>query len=246
LVRLNRYLSLAGVASRRKADLLIQCGRVELNGKRVQKPGTLVHEKNDEVRLDGVRVNLKEDFLYLILNKPAGFLTTMDNGFKRPVILDLIRGIKTRIFPVGRLDYDTQGVLLLTNDGDLAYRLTHPRFQIARVYKVKVRGKGLENKIKTLKKGIRLEDGKLATGEGKILEKHNGQAIIKLELKEGRKREIKRIFKALGCKVEQLERVSFGGIRARGLKSGEWRHLSPAEVFNLRKMTGLEGGSLTG
>ncbi len=239
MVRLNKYLSLAGVASRRKADLLIKSGRVELNGTRVQKLGTLVHETNDEVRLDGLRVNLKEDFLYLLLNKPSGFLSSVSDGFKRPVILDLMHGIKAKIFPVGRLDYDTRGVILLTNDGDLAYRLTHPRFEIARVYKVKVRGEGLENKIKALKRGIRLEDGKIAKAEGKILEKRDDKTLVKLELKEGRKREIKRIFKALGCKVEWLERVSFCGITARGLKRGEWRHLSPAEVLNLRKMTDL-------
>ena len=246
MVRLNRFLSLAGLTSRRKADLFIKSGRVELNGKRVQKMGTLVDEKKDEVRVDGVRVNLKEDFVYLLLNKPAGFLTTAGDDFRRPVVFDLIRGIKKRIFPVGRLDYDTEGVLLLTNDGNLAYRLTHPRFQITRVYKVKVKGEPSEKNIKALRKGIKLQDGTLARGEAAILKKGNDTTNIKLELKEGKKREIKRIFKALGYKVEQLERVSFAGITTRGLKKGQWRHLMPVEVLNLRKVTGLEGSGSKG
>lgn len=246
MVRLNRFLSLAGVTSRRKADLFIKSGRVELNGKTVQKLGTLVDEKKDEVRIDGVRVKLKEDFVYLLLNKPAGFLTTTGDDFGRPVVFDLIRRIKKRIFPVGRLDYDTAGVLLLTNDGDLAYRLTHPRFQITRVYKVKLKGEASEKKIKALTKGIKLQDGTLARGEAAILKKGNDTTNVKLKLKEGKKREVKRIFMALGYRVTQLERVSFAGITAKGLKKGEWRYLMPVEVLNLRKIAGLEGSRSKG
>lgn len=245
-MRLNRFLSLAGVTSRRKADLLIKSGRVELNGKKVLSLATLVDAKKDKVKIDGSRVKLEEDFVYLLLNKPRGFLTTIRDDFKRPVVLDLIHGIKERIFPVGRLDYDTEGVLLLTNDGDLAYRLTHPRFQIPRVYTVQVKGEVTEPQMKNLRKGIKLEDGSKARGEPRVLKKGSGKTTVRLKLKEGKKREIKRIFKILGYQVEQLERISFAGVTTRDLKKGEWRPLLPAEVLNLKRMTGLKRNRSTG
>ncbi|MGB2698225.1 MAG: pseudouridine synthase [Candidatus Zixiibacteriota bacterium] len=241
-MRLNRFLSLAGVTSRRKADLLIKAGRVEVNGKRIKSLGASIDENQDQVKIDGARVKLKKNFIYLLLNKPKGFLTTTRDDFKRSLVLDLISGIKERIFPVGRLDCNTQGVLLLTNDGDLTYRLTHPRFQVPKVYKVEVKGKVLENRIKGLKRGIRLENGSLAKGEAKILNRTNEKTTLKLKLNEGKKREVKRIFKALGYKVENLERLSFAGITAEGLKSGEWRNLFPKEVLTLKKMTSFKEG----
>ena len=234
-------MSLAGVTSRRKADLLIKSGRVEVNGKKVRSVGTSVNENKDRIEIDGLRVKLEKDSVYLLLNKPKGFLTTIRDDFKRPTVLDLIHEIKERIFPVGRLDYDSEGVLLLTNDGDLAYRLTHPRFQIPRIYRVKVRGEVPERGIKDLKKGVKLEDGSLAKGEAILLKKEKEKTTIKLKLTEGKKREVKRIFKALGYEVEQLERLSFAGITTKGLKKGEWRHLLPKEVSNLRKMLFLKG-----
>jgi pseudouridine synthase len=236
-VRLNRFLSLAGVTSRRNADLLIKAGRVEVNGEKIKNLGTSIDEKKDRVKIDGARVELKSNFIYLLLNKPKGFLSTTRDDFKRPIILDLISGIKVNIFPVGRLDYDTEGVLLLTNDGDLAYRLTHPRFQVPKIYRVELKGKVLKNKIKVINRGIRLENGSLAKGEAVILNKTNEGTTLKLKLNEGKKREVKRIFKALGYKVEHLERLSFAGITARGLKRGEWRYLSPKEVLTLKNIT---------
>lgn len=203
--------------------------------------GTSVNENKDRIEIDGLRVKLEKDSVYLLLNKPKGFLTTIRDDFKRPTVLDLIHEIKERIFPVGRLDYDSEGVLLLTNDGDLAYRLTHPRFQIPRIYRVKVRGEVPERGIKDLKKGVKLEDGSLAKGEAILLKKEKEKTTIKLKLTEGKKREVKRIFKALGYEVEQLERLSFAGITTKGLKKGEWRHLLPKEVSNLRKMLFLKG-----
>ncbi len=240
-MRLNRFLSLAGVTSRRKADLLIKSGRVEVNGRKVRSVGTSVNENKDKVKVDGLRVKWGKDSVYLLLNKPKGFLTTIRDDFKRPTVLDLIPEIKERIFPVGRLDYDTEGVLLLTNDGDLAYELTHPSFQIPRIYRVRVKGEVPEKEIKGLKKGVKVDDGSLAKGEATLLKKENEKTTLKLKLTEGKKREVKRIFKALGYKVEQLERLSFAGITTKGLKKGEWRHLLPEEVSNLRKMLTLKG-----
>jgi len=227
---------LAGVTSRRKADLLIKSGRVVVNGKKVQSLGTSVDENKDRVKIDGLGVRLQKDFVYLLLNKPKGFLTSTSDDFKRPVVLDLIQGIKKGVFPVGRLDYDTEGVLLLTNDGDFAYRLTHPRFQIPRIYKVEVIGKDPEKRIKDLKKVVKLDDGSLARVEAGVLKRENEKTTLKLKLCEGKKREVKRIFKALGYQVDQLERLSFAGITAKGLKRGEWRYLFPQEVSNLRRM----------
>ena len=221
---------------------MIKAGRVEVNGKKIKNPGASINEKKDQVKIDGARVELKSKFIYLLLNKPKGFLTTTRDDFKRPIIFDLISGIKESIFPVGRLDYDTEGVLLLTNDGDLAYRLTHPRFQVPKVYKVLVNGKVLKKNIKGLNKGVRLENGSWAKGEAKILNRTNERTILKLKLNEGKKREVKRIFKALGYKVEHLERLSFAGITAKGLKRGEWRYLSPEEVLTLENMSTQKDG----
>lgn len=245
-MRLNRFLSLAGVTSRRKADLLIKAGRVEVNGEKIKELGTLIDENEDQVKIDGTRIELKKDFVYLLLNKPKGFLTTTRDDFKRPLIFDLISGVKERIFPVGRLDCDTQGVLLLTNDGDLAFRLTHPRFQIPKVYKVEVKGKVLKKNIKSLNNGMQLENGSWAKGEAEVLNRTDEKTILKLELNEGKKREVKRIFKALGYKVKYLERLSFAGITAKGLNRGEWRNLFPKEVLTLKKMTSLKEGSSEG
>ena len=221
---------------------MIKAGRVEVNGEKIKNLGTSIDEKKDRVKIDGSRVELKSNFIYLLLNKPKGFLSTTRDDFKRPIILDLISGIKESIFPVGRLDYDTEGVMLLTNDGDLAYRLTHPRFQVPKVYKVLVKGKVLKKNIKGLNKGVRLENGSWAKGEAKILNRTNETSTLKLKLNEGKKREVKRIFKALGNKVEHLERLSFAGITAEGLKRGEWRYLSPEEVLTLENMSTQKDG----
>jgi len=237
-MRLNKFLAQAGVSSRRGADLLIQSGRVTINGVAIKKLGISIDEKNDEIRVDGKKVSLPEKFIYLLLNKPKGYLCTVKDSFGRPTVLDLV-GKDKKVFPVGRLDLDAEGVLLLTNRGELAYRLTHPKFQVEKTYIVTVKGEINEKILKKFHKGIKLEDGNIAKGEGRILKIERDHSVFELRLREGRKREIKRMCKAVGFSVTNLVRTRFANLTAKNLKRGGWRHLKEKEVKSLKKMIGL-------
>jgi len=237
-MRLNKFLARSGVCSRRKADLLIQSGRVSVNDTTVQKLGALIDEKTDEVTVDGKKISLQENLTYILLNKPKGYLSTVKDSFHRPTVLDLL-GKDKKVFPVGRLDQDTEGVLLLTNDGELAYRLTHPKFQIEKTYRVTVKGKMDQKILKKFKPGIKLEEGVVARGEGKILKKDEEGSVFELKLKEGMKREIKRMCQMAGFPVIDLKRTKFAHLTTRGLKKGQWRYLTEREVVSLKKMVGL-------
>jgi len=237
-MRLNKFLAQAGISSRRGADLLIQSGRVTINGVEIEQLAISIDEKNDEIRVDGKKVSLPEKFIYLLLNKPKGYLCTVKDSFGRPTVLDLV-GKDKKVFPVGRLDLDTEGVLLLTNHGELAYRLTHPKFQVEKTYLVTVKGEINEKILKKFHKGIKLEDGNIAKGEGRILKIERNHSVFELKLREGRKREIKRMCKAVGLSVTNLVRTRFANLTARNLKPGAWRHLKEKEVKSLKKMIGL-------
>ena len=237
-MRLNKFLAQAGVSSRRGADLLIQSGRVTVNGIKVTKLGTLIDEKKDEISVNGKRVCLPEKFIYILLNKPKGCLCTVRDSFGRPTVLDLVAKDK-KVFPVGRLDLDTEGVLLLTNDGELTYQLTHPKFQVEKTYLVTLKGKINQKTLKEFHKGIKLEDGKIAKAETKILKMEKSTSVLELKLREGRKREIKRMCKAVGLSVVNLVRTKFANLSVRNLKLGAWRHLKGKEIEDLKKMVKL-------
>ena len=237
-MRLNKFLAHSGVCSRRAADLLIESGRVAVNGVTVRKLGVSVDEKTDKVSVDGKRISLHQDILYILLNKPKGYLSTVKDDYKRPTVLDLI-GKEKRVFPVGRLDLNTEGVLLLTNDGELTFRLTHPRFEIEKIYLVTVRGKIDQEILTRFRQGVKLEEGVVAQGDGRIIKSGEKESVFELRLKEGRKREIKRMCLALGLRVTKLTRTQFASLTARGLKAGEWRYLSEREVRNLMKAAGF-------
>lgn len=237
-MRLNKFLAQAGVSSRRGADLLIQSGRVTINGVEIKKLGISIDEKNDEIRVDGKKVSLPEKFIYLLLNKPKGYLCTVKDSFGRPTVLDLV-GKDKKVFPVGRLDLDTEGVLLLTNHGELAYRLTHPRFQVEKTYLVTVKGEINEKILEKFHKGIKLEDGNITKGEAKILKVERNHSVFELKLREGRKREIKRMCKAVGLSATNLVRTRFANLTAKNLKPGAWGHLKENEVKSLKKIIGL-------
>ncbi|MCK4244467.1 MAG: rRNA pseudouridine synthase [Candidatus Omnitrophica bacterium] len=252
-MRLNKFLAQAGVSSRRGADLLIQSGRVTVNGIKVNKLGTLIDEKKDEISVNGKRVDLPEKFIYILLNKPKGYLCTVKDSFGRPTVLDLVGKDKSefgscgKVFPVGRLDLDTEGVLLLTNNGELTYQLTHPKFQVEKTYLVTIKGKINEKILKKFHKGIKLEDGKIAKAEATILKIppeaglkiEKGNSVLELKLKEGRKREIKRMCKAIGLPVVNLVRTKFANLTAKNLKPGAWRHLKEKEIDKLKDMVKL-------
>ena len=238
--RLNRILSLAGIASRRKADEFINNGRVTLNGKKVSELGTKAVWGTDSIKLDGREIPGPSDRIYIMLNKPFGYITSLTDPEGRPIVTDLIKDIPQRLYPVGRLDFDSIGLLLLTNDGDFSFRLTHPKFHVSKTYKVTVDGKANEVTLKKLKNGVELEDGFSGRSKAALMKQTGSRSVIRLTVSQGRNRLVRRMVEAVGCKVIQLMRTGFGGLEIGNLKIGKYRHLTPEEVFNLKRSVGLE------
>jgi len=230
-VRLNAYLARAGIASRRRADELIKAGRVRVNG----EPGQLntFVRPGDAVEVDGRRVEPQPP-AYVLLNKPAGVLTTAKDPRGRPTVLGLV-GHPARVVPVGRLDADTTGALLLTNDGELAHRLAHPRYRVDKVYEVEVEGEPSDAALRRLQEGVELEDGRTAPARVRRL----GPSLVELTLHEGRKHQVKRMCAAVGHPVRRLHRSRYAGLAVDGLAAGEWRDLEPEEVAALARLAGL-------
>lgn len=239
LIRLNKFLSQAGAASRREADRLIEQGRVRVNGRVVQELGEKIEDEADRVELDGKRVRKEERLAYVLLHKPVGTVVTLRDPFGRKTVQDLLRGVGVRVFPVGRLDADSSGVLLLTNDGDLGFHLAHPRFEVGKVYSVKVEGAPEETDLAKLRKGIFLEGRKTAPAKVTMVSRTAARGVARIEIHEGRKREVRKMFEALGYRVSELKRTSFAGLTLERLKPGQWRFLEPAEIRMLRKKAGL-------
>jgi 23S rRNA pseudouridine2605 synthase len=225
-VRLNAYLARAGIASRRGAEALIRAGRVTVNGE-VAGLATFVEGK-DRVEVDGAEVG-PEPLTYVLLHKPAGVVTTARDPHGRPTVVGLV-GHERRVVPVGRLDADTTGVLLLTNDGPLAHRLMHPRYEVDKVYEVEVEGEPSDEALEALRRGVELDDGPTAPAEAQ----RRAPSLLELTLHEGRKHQVKRMFAAVGYPVRRLHRSSYAGLSADGLRPGEWRELRPEEVERLR------------
>jgi 23S rRNA pseudouridine2605 synthase len=228
-VRLNAYLARAGVTSRRGADELIRAGRVTVNGE-VAGVATYV-EPGDDVRLDG-RGLAPEELSYVLLHKPGGVVTTARDPHGRPTVVDLV-GHDRRIVPVGRLDADTTGVLLLTNDGPLAHRLMHPRYEVEKVYEAEVEGDPGPEVLDRLEAGVDLEDGRTAPAKARRL----GPGLVELTIHEGRKHQVKRMLEAVGHPVRHLHRSHYAGIGAGDLLPGAWRELTSAEVESIRSAT---------
>ena len=239
LIRLNKFLAQAGVASRREVDKMITEGKIKVNGQVVQVLGSKIDETKGEREVGGKKVKREEDQVYLMLNKPPGYLVTFKDRFQRPTIKQLLPSLGKRYFPVGRLDYDSEGLLLLMNDGELAFRLTHPRFKAGKVYLVKVKGEPEPSKLSRLKKGIYLDGKKTAPAKIAMVSKSLKKTLLKIEIYEGRKREVKKMFKTVGHEVLQLKRISFGGVRLGELKTGKWRFLTQKEIDILKKKVNL-------
>jgi pseudouridine synthase len=231
-------LAQCGVGSRRECETLISAGHVRVNGRPAQLGDSVVPDE-DAILLDGKPVK-PERHVYVLLNKPRGVVTTAKDTHGRKTVLDCVSGVGERVFPVGRLDYDVEGALLLTNDGELANRLTHPRFRIDKVYEAEVRGNLTLATAARLKQGVELEDGPAKAERVTVLHRGKNATRIRLAMREGRKREVKRLCDAVGHPVRHLKRTAMGTLKLTGLKPGEWRRLTKEELRNLRKLTGQE------
>ena len=229
MVRLSTYLARAGVAARRKCDALIRAGRVTVNGEVVDSLGVKIDPEKERVEVDGIAVKEPDRPVYILLHKPRGVISAASDNRGRRTVIDIVRH-RSRLHPVGRLDIDTTGVLLLTNDGRTTNRLIHPRYRVAREYRVSVRGEFESKDSARLERGVTLDDGKIASGKVLKVTGDNGLSHIYIALGEGRKREVKRMFEAVGHRVVALHRTRFAGIDCRGLAPGDWRYLKRAEL----------------
>jgi pseudouridine synthase len=242
VIRLNRFLAQAGVASRRKADELIADGRVAVNGDVVEDLGTKIDESSDRVTVDGRPVRVRGRAVYWMLHKPAGYLVTLDDPFERRTIRDLIPDLPSGVFPVGRLDRDSEGLLILTSDGELAYRLTHPRFEVAKRYVVHVRGEMDETAAGRLRTGVFVEGRKTAPAKVEVFERSGRGSVLQIEIHEGRKHEVRNMCEAVGHPVVSLKRVMFAGLSLSHLPAGHHRPLTGAEILRLKKAAKIKIG----
>ena len=238
-VRLNKYLSQCGAASRRKADDLILSGEVSVNGEVASELGTVIDTETDIVKLRGKAVN-PEQKRYLILNKPKLYITAIGDGEDdKRTIQELIEDIPERVYPVGRLDYDVEGLLILTNDGELANRIHHPRYELSKLYRAQVKGKISEAAERKMREGLELEDGFAKPDKVKVVKSGAESSTVEIAFHEGRNHLVKRFFNELGNPVKRLQRISVGPINLGGLEKGKWRDLDGREIERLNNALGL-------
>lgn len=238
-MRLAKYLAEAGIASRRKAEEFIVQGRVRVNGLRVEEKGYIINPNLDRVEFDG-RIISREEKIYILMNKPAGYISSVSDPQGRPTVMDLLQDIKLRVYPVGRLDFDTEGLLLFSNDGDFTNLMIHPRYKITKTYQALVKGKPDKKSLQMLRKGIQLEDGLTAPAQANILETYKDKALLEIKIHEGRKRQIKRMCLAIGHPVISLKRTAFGFLKLQGVALGKYRFLTPEEINRLKQQAGAD------
>ena len=238
-MRLNRFISAAGAASRRRGDTLISQGRVSVNGVIVTDPSYQVNSETDSVALDSQTLVVSPERRYYLLNKPEGVIVSRGDTHGRVTVFDVLGEGMHGVFPVGRLDADTSGVLLLTDDGALTYRLTHPSYGVEKIYRAEVYGKVTEEDIDRLRVGIVLDDGPSAPAAMTILSLSTHSSLVEIVMHQGRKRQVRRMLSELDHPVRVLERISFGGITAENVPLGSWRALTDSEIARLQEMTGL-------
>ena len=233
VVRLNRFIANSGVCSRREADTLIQAGVVTVNGEVVTELGTKVNIHDDDIRFNGERLK-GEEKVYLIMNKPKGYVTTASDPHAEKTVIDLLKGCSSRVYPVGRLDKNTTGVLMFTNDGEIAEKLAHPSYDKKKIYQVSLNNELKQEDFETIKSGVTLTDGEIAADELEYIDEDDHRKIG-IEIHSGKNRIVRRIFESLGYEVKALDRVYFAGLTKKGIKRGGWRYLTEGEV-NILKM----------
>lgn len=234
-MRINKYIANAGIASRRKADELIKAGKVKVNGKVMSQPGYDVADR-DEVLVEGRSVQSAENKVYYAMNKPLGVITSVNDDRGRMTVVDIMSDVEERVFPVGRLDYNTSGLLLLTNDGDFANRIMHPGRRVDKTYRVRVAGNISKMKISVLRAGVRLGKFKTAPARVDVITWNRHSMILEVTIHEGKNHQIRRMFEAVGYPVQELERISIGNMKLGHLKPGQYRKLSRRELEYFRNL----------
>ncbi len=236
VVRLQKYLAGCGVASRRGAEDLIKQGRVSVNGEVVTEMGVQIDEEKDVVEFDGQVVRIEKKMVYVLLNKPVGYVTTVSDDKGRPTVMELVSEIPVRIYPVGRLDYDTEGLLLMTNDGDLTYKITHPKNNIEKTYVAEVTGNISMNTLIQLRGGVYLDGVKTAPAKVEVIGATRLGTKLEITIHEGKNRQVRRMFESVGCIVKKLKRTREAGLILGHVPLGHWRKLTESEVNMLKKI----------
>lgn len=236
MIRLQKYMASCGVASRRACEKLIEEGRVKVNGSVVTQLGTSVDPAKDQVEVDGQLIQAVTEMVYILLNKPPGFVTTAKDQFGRKTVLDLLKGLETRVYPVGRLDYQTSGLLILTNDGDLTLKLTHPKHEVYKTYVATVEGHVETHVLNQLENGVDIGDFVTSKAQVSLIKATATESIVKIAIKEGKYRQVRRMFEAVGHPVTALQRTELGKLNLSGLREGDWRHLETAEIQYLQNL----------
>lgn len=235
-MRLQKYIALCGVTSRRKAEELILEGKVKVNNKIANELGTTVDPLTDIVKVNDKRINVENKKVYIMLNKPVGFVTTLKDEKDRRIVTDLIDGVQERIYPVGRLDADTTGLLILTNDGDLAYKLTHPSNEVMKRYIAIVEGTPTRWEIEKFRRGLIIDGKPTSEASIKIAKRYEDESILDISIHEGRNRQVKKMCEAINHPVKKLKRIAIGDLELEGLSLGNWRHLEDEEIEHLKKL----------
>lgn len=233
--RLQKYLAECGVASRRKAEELILSGKIKVNGEVVTELGTKVNPSRDKVMYNNKLVKLEKNKVYILLNKPSGYISAAKDQFENPSILHLVKDINVRLYPVGRLDKDTTGAIILTNDGDFSYKLTHPKHEISKTYIAEVEGIPTAEEMRTFAKGVYIDEKKTYPAKIRIVKEIKKNSIVEIVIHEGRNRQVKKMCEAIGHKVTTLHRQAIGRISIDGVKEGKYRHLTPKEIQDLTR-----------
>jgi 23S rRNA pseudouridine2605 synthase len=236
--RLQKVMAELGVASRRKCEELILQGKVSVDGQIITELGTKVDKQSSVILVEGIRITNEIKKVYLLLNKPIGYITSAKDQYDRPTVMDLISEIKVRLYPVGRLDYDTEGLLILTNDGALTFKITHPSHNVTKTYTALVSGIVQEEAIEIFKEGVVIEDYKTAPAELEILKYMNNDTLVNITIHEGKNRQVRKMCDAIGHSVLRLKRISIGSLKLGDLSTGHYRHLNKEEIEYLYSIGG--------
>ncbi|WIV10964.1 pseudouridine synthase [Proteiniborus sp. MB09-C3] len=235
-MRLQKFMAQCGIASRRKSEEIIADKRVKVNGIIITELGHKIDPLHDIITVDNKRIKHREKKVYIIMNKPKGYVTTVSDEYNRKTVLDLIKNIKERVYPVGRLDYDTSGLLLLTNDGELAYRLIHPKYEVVKTYIATVKGKPIEEELERFRNGLEIDGHITSEAEIEVLSSINDKSVVKIQIHEGKNRQIRKMCDKIGHPVTSLKRIAIGDLELGTLKKGCWRFLNDKEIEYLKKI----------